>query len=107
MREATSTPLGQWIAAWLTHQRSLGRGYDREQWVLEHLQRFVASTNAADLDQPGFDRWCNPSHTCRRRRAVVASWPSASSASSGNERNRIASRRTRSTSLGCALTGAP
>ncbi len=75
MREATSTPLGQWIAAWLTHQRSLGRGYDREQWVLEHLQRFVASTNAADLDQPGFDRWCKSfahlSATTRRGRQLA------------------------------------
>ena len=58
MREAALTPLGQWIDAWLTHQRSLGRGYNGEQRVLAHLQRFVASINAADLDQAGFDRWC-------------------------------------------------
>ena len=75
MREAAPTPLGQWIAAWLTHQRSLGRGYDGEQWVLAHLRRFVASTNAADLDQAGFDRWCasfaNLSTTTRRGRQLA------------------------------------
>jgi hypothetical protein len=43
MCDAAPTPLGQWIAAWLTHQRSLGRGYNGEQWVLTHLQRFVGS----------------------------------------------------------------
>jgi integrase len=58
MREAAPTPLGRWIDVWLTHQRSLGRGYEGEQWILAHLQSFVASSNAADLDQTGFDRWC-------------------------------------------------
>ena len=75
MREAAPTPLGQWIAAWLTHQRSLGRGYDGEQWVLAHLRRFVASPNAADLDQAGFDHWCasfaNLSTTTRRGRQLA------------------------------------
>jgi integrase/recombinase XerD len=75
MREAVPTPLGQWIVAWLMHQRSLGRGYDGEQWVLAHLRRFVASINAADLDQAGFDRWCtsfaNLSSTTRRGRQLV------------------------------------
>jgi hypothetical protein len=40
-----------------------------------HLQRFVASTNAADLDQAGFDRWCasfaNLSSTTRRGRQLA------------------------------------
>ena len=46
-----------------------------EQWVLAHLRRFVASTNAADLDQAGFDRWCasfaNLSTTTRRGRQLA------------------------------------
>ena len=75
MREIAATPLGQWIAAWLTHQRSLGRGYDGEQWVLAHLQRFVESTNAADLGQAEFDRWCasfaHLSATTRRGRQLA------------------------------------
>jgi integrase len=58
MGDASQTPLGRAITAWLAHQRSLGRGYDGEQWILAHLQRFLASTNAVDLDQAGFDRWC-------------------------------------------------
>jgi hypothetical protein len=75
MLKAAATPLGQWIAAWLTHQRSLGRGYDREQWILAHLQGFVESTNAADLSQAGFDRWCasfaHLSATTRRGRQLA------------------------------------
>ena len=75
MREAVSTPLGRWIDAWLMHQRTLGRGYDGEQWILANLQRFVASSNAADLDQAGFDRWCGSfaylSATTRRRRQLA------------------------------------
>ncbi len=75
MHEVAPTLLGQRIAAWLTHQRSLGRGYDREQWVLGHLQRFVASTGTADLDQTGFDHWCKSfahlSATTRRGRQLT------------------------------------
>jgi integrase/recombinase XerD len=75
MCDAAPTLLGQWIAAWLTHQRSLGRGYAGEQWVLTHLQRFVASTSAADLDQAGFDGWCasfaHLSATTRRSRQLA------------------------------------
>ena len=75
MCDAAPTPLGRWIAAWLTHQRSLGRGYNGEQWVLTHLQHFVAGTNAADLDQAGFDRWCasfaHLSATTRRGRQLA------------------------------------
>jgi integrase/recombinase XerD len=75
MREAAPTPLGRWIAAWLTHQRSLGRGYDQEQWVLAHLQRFVENTNTADLDPAGFGRWCESfahlSATTRRGRQLA------------------------------------
>jgi hypothetical protein len=75
MADATPTPLGRSIAAWLAHQRCLGRGYDREQRVLAHLQRFLASINAIDLDQAGFDHWCaslaHLSPTTRRGRQLA------------------------------------
>ena len=70
-----SSPLGKSIAAWLTHQRSLGRDYGGEQWVLANLRRFVASTSATDLDRVGFDLWCGSfehlSATTRRLRQLI------------------------------------
>lgn len=56
----TSTiALDRWIESWLIHQRTLGRGYDREEWVLGRLRQFVANIPAPDLDGDGFDLWCN------------------------------------------------
>jgi integrase/recombinase XerD len=76
MTEASSsTPLDRWIATWLTHQRSLGRSYDSAQWILGHLQRFIATTGVTDLDQNRFDLWCGSfrhlSATTRRGRQLV------------------------------------
>lgn len=53
-----SIPLDRWIAAWLSHQRSLGRGYGNEQWVLGRLRRVIAATGRLDLDHAGFNLWC-------------------------------------------------
>jgi hypothetical protein len=107
MCDATPTPLGRSITAWLAHQRCLGRGYNSEQWVLTHLQRFLTSINAVDLDQAGFDCWCASfAHLSPTTRRAV-SWPSASSVSSDSEQNRLASYRTHSTLPGCARIGAP
>jgi integrase len=68
-------PLSSWIVAWLAHQRALGRGYDSEERILGYLQRFILATGAVDLDQIGFDRWCDSfrclSATTRRGRQLV------------------------------------
>jgi integrase len=75
MADAILTSLSRSITAWLAHQRALGRGYNGEQWVLEHLQRFLTSINAVDLDQAGFDCWCasfaHLSPTTRRGRQLA------------------------------------
>jgi integrase/recombinase XerD len=76
MSEVTSsTALDRWIADWLAHQRALGRAYDGEQWVFAHLQRSLATAGLSDIDQAGFDRWCNAfSHlaaTTRRSRQLI------------------------------------
>lgn len=72
---SSSTPLDQWIASWLAHQRALGREYGVEQWILGHLQRFQARISAIDLNQTGFDLWCDSFHdlapTTRRHRQLV------------------------------------
>jgi integrase/recombinase XerD len=70
-----STALDRWIANWLAHQRVLGRAYDDAQWVLSHLRRSLASAGSADLDQAGFDGWCNSfghlAATTRRSRQLI------------------------------------
>ena len=73
--QSPSTSLDQWISIWLRHQRSLGRSYDSTEWILKHLRAFLTTTNNADLDQAGFDLWCNSfcnlSATTRRGRQLI------------------------------------
>lgn len=52
------TLLDRPIAAWLAHQRALGRRYDLEEWVLNSLRKFIGRTPGQDLDRASFDRWC-------------------------------------------------
>lgn len=64
------------IAAWLAHQRALGRSYDNEERVLAALRRFVAQFSVPDLDQTGFDLWCETlrhldANTRRARQMIV------------------------------------
>ena len=60
MSEVSSpSALDRWIADWLAHQRALGRAYGGEEWVLAHLRRSLATAGLSELDQAGFDRWCN------------------------------------------------
>ncbi|UVK48699.1 tyrosine-type recombinase/integrase (plasmid) [Mesorhizobium sp. AR07] len=69
------TPLNRRIDEWLAHQRALGRAYDNEERILQHLRRVIVSSEAGDLDQKGFDRWCaslrHLSPTTRRCRQLV------------------------------------
>lgn len=77
MDRKLSSPRGldPWIAAWLSHQRALGRGYEQEEWVLQHMRRFIANIPASDLDQGRFDLWCRSfqhlSNTTRRMRQLI------------------------------------
>jgi integrase len=50
--------LDQAIAAYLAHQRALGRGYYNEERVLNSVHRFVARLAADDLSPVLFNRWC-------------------------------------------------
>jgi integrase len=52
------TPLDQPAAAWLAHQRALGRRYDLEEWVLNSLRGFIGRTPGQDLDRASFGGWC-------------------------------------------------
>ena len=72
---SSTVELDHWIAAWLAHQRALGRDYNGEEWVLRHLRRFVANIPSSDLDGAGFELWCNSfqhlSNTTRRIRQLI------------------------------------
>lgn len=54
----TARALEAGIAAFLAHQRLLGRRYYGEQGVLNNLQRFVAERQADDLTAELFAEWC-------------------------------------------------
>jgi len=72
---SASTALDRWIAAWLAHQRALGRGYTTEEWILRLLQGFIARIPSLDLDQTAFDLWCGSfqhrAATTRRHRQLT------------------------------------
>ncbi len=68
--------LDQAIAAYLAHQRVLGRGYGNEERVLNAVRRFVARASAEDLSPTLFDRWCESlsdlaANTRRARQLIV------------------------------------
>ena len=70
------TALDRPIAAWLAHQRALGRGFSIEERVLDSLRRCLARLPGADLDQGGFDCWCETlrhldANTRRARQMIV------------------------------------
>lgn len=72
----TSTTLDLSCARYLAHQRSLGRGYNGEEWVLARLLHFVAQESGSDLDATLFDRWCDSQrelspNTLRARQLAV------------------------------------
>lgn len=74
-KPSSTAALDRWIATWLAHQRALGRGYNREEWVLGRLRRFLASISVPDLDLVGFDLWCEAcghlSATTRRGQQLI------------------------------------
>jgi integrase/recombinase XerD len=50
------------IAAFVYHQRTLGRRYYGEEGVLRDMRRFVVAKQAADLTAETFERWCRAQH---------------------------------------------
>jgi integrase/recombinase XerD len=63
MTHIRSTPeLDAAIAAFVGHQRTLGRRYYGEEGVLRDLRRFVVGQQATDLTAVVFERWCRAQH---------------------------------------------
>ena len=71
----TGTRLDGPIHRFLSHQRTLGRGYDREDYVLRGVRNFLLANDTVDLDRQLFDRWCEHlgalSANTRRSRQVI------------------------------------
>lgn len=64
------------VAAFLAHQRTLGRDYTAVEYILEMLRRFVVSQRADDLTASLYERWCKKQrhlspNTLRSRQYVV------------------------------------
>jgi integrase/recombinase XerD len=53
----TSTRLDTLIADFVAHQRTFGRGYLHQEYILRALGRFVSRRGAGDLSASLFDQW--------------------------------------------------
>jgi integrase/recombinase XerD len=72
----SETPFSKALAAFLDHQRTLGRSYVAVEYVLEVLRRFILAEKANDLSAPLYARWCEKQrhlspNTLRGRQYVV------------------------------------
>jgi integrase/recombinase XerD len=72
----TSTALDAPIAAFLAHQRALGRGYEQQEYMLRALRKFLVQANVEDLNPAVFDSWCQSqrhlaANTRRARQLIV------------------------------------
>ena len=75
-RRLSGTVLDAPICAFLAHQRTLGRGYRNEEYVLRGVRSFLLQAGASDLDPTAFDRWCEhlkplSANTRRARQLIV------------------------------------
>jgi hypothetical protein len=70
---SASTALDRWIAAWLAHQRALGRGYSTEEWILRLLQALSLGFRLPILIKLRSIFGAVRSGTARRRRAATVS----------------------------------
>ena len=72
----SGTALDMVLDRYLQRQRSLGRGYAKEEWVIGSLRRLLVNAGASDLDQVSFEDWCKSQaglaqNTRRQRQAIV------------------------------------
>jgi integrase/recombinase XerD len=61
---------------YLERQRSLGRAYVAEEWIIDSLRRFLVKSGRTDLDIIAFEEWCKShspltANTRRKRQQVV------------------------------------
>jgi integrase len=52
-----STVFEHWVHRYVEQMKALGRRFFHESWILDRLSRFLANTDADDLDQALFEQW--------------------------------------------------
>ena len=71
---STRNPQAAWdsaVATYLTNRRALGRIYEKEEYTLNHVRRFLVVERAADLDEQRFDRWRAPFYRLSNRTRTI------------------------------------
>lgn len=71
---STRNPLAAWdaaVSAYLTNRRALGRTYQKEEYTLNRVRRFLMSQGAADLDEPLFNHWRTPFYRLSNRTRII------------------------------------
>ena len=72
---STRNPLAAWdaaVTAYLTNRRALGRVYEKEEYTLNRVRRFLLSEGARDLDEQLFNRWRAPFYRLSNRTRIIA-----------------------------------
>jgi integrase/recombinase XerD len=70
----TRSPLAAWdaaVAGYLTNRRALGRSYEKEEYTLDRVRRFLVKAGAIDLDEALFDRWRAPFYRLSNRTRII------------------------------------
>ena len=71
---STRNPLAAWDAAvktYLANRRALGRIYEKEEYTLNCVRRFLASQRATDLNEQLFARWRGPFSRLSNRTRII------------------------------------
>jgi hypothetical protein len=95
------------VARYLTVRRALGREYSNEARVLSSLSRFVREQNLDDLQQGGFDAWCESFASLNAIHAAAAMESYEISVSTDVELSLTASFPTSTASRGWSLIVQP
>ena len=59
------------MAAYLANRRALGRAYEKEEYTLNLVRRFLASQGATDLNEQLFARWRAPFFRLSNRTRII------------------------------------
>lgn len=71
---STRNPLAAWdaaVKAYLANRRALGRVYEKEEYTLNHVRRFLAGQHATDLNEQFFARWREPFSRISNRTRII------------------------------------
>ena len=71
---STRNPLAAWdaaVKAYLANRRALGRIYEKEEYTLNRVRRFLAGQHATDLNEQLFARWREPFARLSNRTRII------------------------------------